>query len=132
MLFLTHTFSVPIEYVSISPYYVSAFTMLTPAFEISQDAATLTITIKAPFAKVTVLNQTFFFRSIGNILSIMGKQTLIWSCGRGVQGVRVCMYDRVPTAQGKQGKWPKQFPLRENTGNLEIVPKHREFGFLKL
>ena len=33
---------------------------------------------------------------------------------------------RVPTAQGKQGKWPKQFPVRENTGNLEILPKHRE------
>ena len=30
------------------------------------------------------------------------------------------------TAQGKQGKWPKKFPVRENTGNLEILPKHRE------
>ena len=35
---------------------------------------------------------------------------------------------RVPTAQGKQGKWPKKIPVRENTGNLEILPKHREFG----
>ena len=35
--------------------------------------------------------------------------------------------DRVPTAQGKQGKWPKKFPVRENTGNLEIMSKHREF-----
>ena len=34
---------------------------------------------------------------------------------------------RVPTAQGKQGKWPKEFPVRENTGNLEILSKHREF-----
>ena len=33
---------------------------------------------------------------------------------------------RVPTAQGKQGKWQKVFPVRENTGNLEILPKHRE------
>ena len=30
---------------------------------------------------------------------------------------------RVPTAQGK---WPKKIPVRENTGNLEILPKHRE------
>ena len=34
--------------------------------------------------------------------------------------------DRVPTAQEKQGKWPKKFPVREKTGNLEILPKHRE------
>ena len=34
---------------------------------------------------------------------------------------------RVPTAQGKQGKWPKKFPARENTGNLEILSKHRKF-----
>ena len=25
---------------------------------------------------------------------------------------------RVPTAQGKQGKWPKKIPVMENTGNL--------------
>ena len=34
---------------------------------------------------------------------------------------------RVPTAQGKEGKWPKEFPVRENTGNLEFFSKHREF-----
>ena len=34
---------------------------------------------------------------------------------------------RVPTAQGKQGKWPKKIPVRENTGNLEMLSKHREF-----
>ena len=28
--------------------------------------------------------------------------------------------------QGKQGKWPKKFPVKENTGNLEILSKHRE------
>ena len=33
---------------------------------------------------------------------------------------------RVPTAQGKQGKWSKELPVRENTGNLEILPKRRE------
>ena len=33
---------------------------------------------------------------------------------------------RVPTAQGKQGKWLKKIPVRENTGNLEILPKDRE------
>ena len=35
---------------------------------------------------------------------------------------------RVPTAQGKQGKWPKKIPVRENTGNLEILSKHRAQG----
>ena len=38
---------------------------------------------------------------------------------------------RVPTLQGKQGKWPKKFPVRENTGNLEMLSKHREFVLLK-
>ena len=38
-----------------------------------------------------------------------------------------CGRYRVPTVQGKQGKWPKKFPVRENTGNLEILSKHREF-----
>ena len=46
-----------------------------------------------------------------------------------------CQFYRVPAAQGKQGKWPKKIPVRENTGNLEMVAKtqgkHREFGFLK-
>ena len=32
---------------------------------------------------------------------------------------------RVPTAQGK---WPKKIPVRENTGNLEMLPKHGKNG----
>ena len=36
-----------------------------------------------------------------------------------------CQRSRVPAAQGKRGKWPKQFPVREK-GTLEILPKHRE------
>ena len=32
---------------------------------------------------------------------------------------------RVPTAQGKQGKWQKN-PVREKTGNLEMLPKDRK------
>ena len=39
---------------------------------------------------------------------------------------RIVPFFRVPTAQGKQGKLPKKIPVRENTGNLEILPKHRE------
>ena len=39
---------------------------------------------------------------------------------------------RVPTAQGQYGKLPKTILVRENTGNLEILPKHKEFGLLKL
>ena len=31
---------------------------------------------------------------------------------------------RVPTAQGK---WPKKFPVRENTGNLGILPNTGNF-----
>ena len=38
-----------------------------------------------------------------------------------------CAPNRVPTAQGIQGKWPKKIPVRENTGNLEILSKHGEF-----
>ena len=37
---------------------------------------------------------------------------------------------RVPTAQGKQGKqgkWPKKFPVRENTGNLEFCQNTGNF-----
>ena len=34
---------------------------------------------------------------------------------------------RVPTAQGKRKMAPKKFPVRENTRNLEILSKHREF-----
>ena len=37
---------------------------------------------------------------------------------------------RVPTPQGKKGKWWKVIPDRENTGNLKILKKqgkHREF-----
>ena len=30
-------------------------------------------------------------------------------------------------AQGKQGKWPKRFPVKKNTGSFEILSKHREF-----
>ena len=34
---------------------------------------------------------------------------------------------------GKTGKMAKKkIPVRENTGNLEILPKHREFGLFKL
>ena len=32
----------------------------------------------------------------------------------------------MPTAQGKQGKWPKKISVRENTGNLEMLSKHTE------
>ena len=30
---------------------------------------------------------------------------------------------------GKTGKMGKKIPVRENTGNLEMLPKHRVFGF---
>ena len=33
---------------------------------------------------------------------------------------------RVRTAQGKQQKLQNKFPVRKNTGNLEILSKHRE------
>ena len=34
---------------------------------------------------------------------------------------------RVPTAWGKHGKWPKEIPVRKNTGNLEILPPYIKF-----
>ena len=37
-----------------------------------------------------------------------------------------------PHGTGKTGKMVKKIPVRENTGNLEILPKHREFCLLKL
>ena len=30
------------------------------------------------------------------------------------------------SAEGKQGKWAKKFPVRKNTVNLDILQKHRE------
>ena len=36
------------------------------------------------------------------------------------------MMETVPTAQRKQGKWPKELPVRENTGNLEILPERTD------
>ena len=39
--------------------------------------------------------------------------------------------NRVPTAQGKEGN-AKTKSVRENTGYLEMLPKYREFGLLKL
>ena len=55
----------------------------------------------------------------------------MYTCKYSIAPVTVCMrylpvhlYNcRVSTAQGKQGKWPNKFPVRENTGNLEILPK---------
>ena len=42
--------------------------------------------------------------------------------------VSICIVNRVPTAQGKQGKWPKKIPVRE-FGNFVktqgILSKHR-------
>ena len=29
-----------------------------------------------------------------------------------------------PHCVGIQGKWPQNFPVRENTGNFEILPNH--------
>ena len=46
-------------------------------------------------------------------------------------GEGTCLLFRVPTGTA-QGKWPKKNPVRENTGNLEIWPKHREFGLINL
>ena len=38
----------------------------------------------------------------------------------------MAVWYRVPTAQRKQGKWHRKFPVRENIGNLEILSTHRE------
>ena len=50
----------------------------------------------------------------------------VFLVGTGLYGLShsfIHINRRVPMVQGK---WPKIFPVRENTGNLEILPKHRE------
>ena len=39
--------------------------------------------------------------------------------------VELTLMSRVPIAREKQGKWPPKNSVRKNTGNLEILPKHR-------
>ena len=39
---------------------------------------------------------------------------------------------RVPTARGKQGKWQKDIPVRENTGNLEVFAKTQGIWFAQV
>ena len=39
---------------------------------------------------------------------------LYWKCNQGTH------------CTGKTGKWPKKVPVRDNTGNLESLPKHEE------
>ena len=45
-----------------------------------------------------------------------------------ILNLNLCLgvFVRVPTPQGKQGKWWKVIPGRENTGNLKFLEKHRE------
>ena len=45
-------------------------------------------------------------------------------CGRSLGCLSIT---RVPTAQGKQGKGPDKFAVRENTRNLEILPNTGKF-----
>ena len=42
--------------------------------------------------------------------------------------ITLCYY-RVPT---KQGKWPKDFPVREKTGKLEIFAKTQGIWFAQV
>ena len=37
-----------------------------------------------------------------------------------------------PLRRENRENGPKKIPVRENMGNLEVVPKHRKFGLLKL
>ena len=49
------------------------------------------------------------------------------------QFILECEYiDQGTHCTGKTGNMAKKIPVRENTGNLEILPKHREFGLLRL
>ena len=49
---------------------------------------------------------------------------------QGSHKIHLFAIRRVPTAQGKREMATTKIPVRENTGNLEILPKHREFGLL--
>ena len=44
-------------------------------------------------------------------ISLIFSQQRLWKY--------TCPISRVPTTQEKQGKWPKQIPVTENTGNLD-------------
>ena len=50
--------------------------------------------------------------------------------GVGLVGMREGLYVAgYPLQRENRENDPKKIPVRENTGNLEILPKHREFGF---
>ena len=65
---------------------------------------------------------------IRDVLGEVSDDTVQGTHATGKTGKTGKMAKKIPC----QGKWPKKFPVRENTGNLEILPKHREFGLLKL
>ena len=61
----------------------------------------------------------------------VGGFVVVGECrGHRLGGYRgIC---RIPTAQGKQGKWGEKIPVRENTGNLEILPKTQGTWFAQV
>ena len=71
-------------------------------------------------------------KGMKSLLSQLNKVSSYWDWKSLTFGCDSTGYFRVPTAQGKQEKWPTNFPVRENTGNWEILPKHSDFGLLKL
>ena len=65
----------------------------------------------------------------GGVLAMSQAQALcrVWYLTLYNGLMRVCVFVWQGTyCTGKTGKMVQKFPVRENTGNLEILPKHRE------
>ena len=74
-----------------------------------------------------------FFHLAGNIPTLLSIALIWFFTLVGKPAALLVTLEWVPTAQGKQGKCQKKnIPVRENTGNFEILPNYREFCLPKL
>ena len=100
------------------------------------NAQTKTGTELRPFALILILFPCFRFRKYSPLAYVSWFNDG-WSCDLIIvrlqrSPVFKCLPQGTHSTGEKKGKWPKKIPLRKNTGNLEILPKHREFPLLKL
>ena len=64
----------------------------------------------------------------------MGREPLKIKIGSWDSGGKIfplCIFSQDTHCTGKTGKIALKITVRENLGNLEILPKHREFGLLR-
>ena len=65
-----------------------------------------------------------FFVLISFALGSRRKRSFQWNMGFGSSRLGSQLHREF---YGKQGKWPQKIPVRETTGNLEILSKHNGF-----